>query len=73
MTVENPMANWVEASSYFPSMGIPLRSGRLFEDQEREELAAVVSETAVMRVWAGRNPIGKGSATMPCLAISGFA
>jgi putative ABC transport system permease protein len=54
------MANWVEASGgYFPSMGIPLRSGRLFEDQGEKELAAVVSETAVMRVWAGSNPIGK--------------
>lgn len=60
VTVESPMANWVEASGgYFPSMGIPLRSGRLFEDQGEKELAAVVSETAVMRVWAGSNPIGK--------------
>ena len=46
------------SSDYFRTLGIPLRSGRLFTPGE-QPLVAVISEKAAQRVWPGQNPIGK--------------
>jgi putative ABC transport system permease protein len=46
---------------YFRVMGIPLLSGRGFEDGDREDhaLVAIVSATAARRFWPGRNALGE--------------
>ena len=46
---------------YFPAMGIPLISGRLFDerDGERGREAAIVDEMFVRRYWPHENPLGK--------------
>ena len=47
------------SSGYFPTLGIPLRGGRVFADEGEQELVAVVSESAAKRIWRDENPIGK--------------
>jgi predicted permease len=46
---------------YFRTMGIPLREGRFFNDQDRENSAPVIiiSDSMARRFWPGENPIGK--------------
>jgi putative ABC transport system permease protein len=46
---------------YFRAMGIPLVSGRVFEDGDREgrPLVAVISAAAAQRFWRDRNPVGE--------------
>jgi predicted permease len=46
---------------YFPTMGIPLVSGREFTrtDDEKAALVAIVNETMAAQYWRGRNPIGE--------------
>lgn len=56
---ELPASVWMSANaSYFPTLGIALRAGRLFTEGERDHVA-VVSETAARRIWPGEYPIGK--------------
>ena len=56
---ELPACSWLSVSSgYIPTMGIPLRSGRVFGEREPDRVV-VVSETAARRIWRGENPIGK--------------
>ena len=45
---------------FFPTMGIPLRQGRLLEESDIREdpIAAVINETAARTFWPERNPIG---------------
>jgi predicted permease len=53
-------ATAIEVSSgYFSTLGIPLRSGRIFADEGEQELVAVVSESAAKRIWPNETPIGK--------------
>src|SRR5262249_13798057 len=46
---------------YFQTLGIPLRRGRLFteEDARSGQSPAVVSQATVDRFWPGGNPIGQ--------------
>ena len=46
---------------YFRAIGIPLRQGRFFSDQDRDKSVPVViiSEAMARRFWPGENPIGK--------------
>ena len=46
---------------YFRAIGIPLRQGRFFSDQDRDNSVPVViiSEAMARRFWPGENPIGK--------------
>ncbi len=46
---------------YFQAMGIPLRQGRFFNDQDREDRVPVIiiSESMARRFWPGENPVGK--------------
>jgi putative ABC transport system permease protein len=52
---------WFRAASigYFRSMGVPLRSGRLFADRDENQPVAVVNETLARRFWPGENAVGK--------------
>lgn len=44
-------------ASYFDTMRIPLRRGRMFRDGERN--AVVVSESLARKHWAGADPLGQ--------------
>jgi predicted permease len=46
---------------YFESMGIQLRSGRLFDDRDTDRSAGVVivDERLARRFWPGRDPVGR--------------
>jgi hypothetical protein len=46
------------SSEYLQAMGIPLREGRFFHEEEKEDVA-IVSESAARMLWPGQNPIGK--------------
>jgi macrolide transport system ATP-binding/permease protein len=59
---EQPIVEYNEVGpDYFPTMGIPLVSGREFTraDDEKAALVAVVNETMATQYWRGRNPIGE--------------
>jgi predicted permease len=59
---EQPMAQTRYISpDYFRTLGIPLRQGRFFTDQDRDNSVPVViiSEAMAHRFWPGENPIGK--------------
>jgi putative ABC transport system permease protein len=47
--------------SYFATMGMALKAGRLLTENDRAEgtLVAVLNETAARRYWPGEDPIGK--------------
>ena len=46
---------------YFRALGVPLRAGRYFTDQDNEKSARVtiINETMARRYWPEENPIGK--------------
>jgi putative ABC transport system permease protein len=56
-------------------MGIPLRSGRLFEDADREKRVAVISALAAAQLWPGQNPLNKrfkvGDPDGPFIEVTG--
>jgi predicted permease len=53
-------ASAIEVSAgYFQTLGIPLLEGRLFTDDSEKELVAVLSQSAVQKIWPGENAIGK--------------
>ena len=59
---EQPMAQTrYITSDYFRAIGIPLRQGRFFSDNDRDNSVPVViiSEAMARRFWPGENPIGK--------------
>jgi putative ABC transport system permease protein len=59
---ENPTLNLEPiAPNYFRTLGIPLRRGRAFTDQDREHAPAVaiVSEAAARRLWPAQDAVGK--------------
>jgi len=59
---EQPMAQTRYISpDYFRAIGISLRQGRFFSEQDRDNSVPVViiSEAMARRFWPGENPIGK--------------
>ena len=55
-------ADYVVASEgYFRALGIPLRSGRLFDDRDAFDAphAALISESLARAQWPGQDPIGR--------------
>jgi putative ABC transport system permease protein len=59
---ERPFAHIATASGgYFAAMGIPLLSGRTFQDRDAATAppVAIVSASLARRYWPGRNPIGQ--------------
>jgi putative ABC transport system permease protein len=51
----------VVTPGYFEAMGIPLKEGRLFEDQDREGAAAaiIVDERLARKFWPSSSPLGR--------------
>jgi macrolide transport system ATP-binding/permease protein len=59
---EQPIVEYNEVGpDYFPTIGIPLVSGREFNraDDEKSVLVAIVNESMAAKYWRGRNPIGE--------------
>ena len=53
------MANFQWASpGHFDAMGIPLRPGRTFRDDDDVEQPVVVSLSVAERLWPGLDPLG---------------
>ena len=51
----------VAGSEYFETLGIPLLSGRFFDERDKPDATAVVliNKTIADRVFAGRDPVGR--------------
>jgi predicted permease len=67
---------------YFEILGIPLISGRPFEDHDTDSFAVIVSKTMADQQWPGQNAIGKrlklgprvgGQPVRPWLTVVGVA
>jgi putative ABC transport system permease protein len=52
--------HYIATPDYFRTMGIPLRWGRLFGEQDRSgaDSVALINETLARRFWPGEDPIG---------------
>jgi putative ABC transport system permease protein len=50
----------IVSAGYFQGMGIPLKAGRAFTDQDTVDAppVCVINETMARRFWRGENPIG---------------
>ena len=49
----------VASARYFDTLGIPLRSGRVFNDLDHDEAAPVaILNQSMVRHWNGRDPVG---------------
>jgi len=60
---DQPSANHRAVSPhYFPALGIPLKRGRLFTDQDTDKspMVAVIDEAFAARHFANEDPIGRG-------------
>ena len=50
----------VASSGYFASLGVPLLSGRDFDDRDgKGKPVTIVNQTMARQVWPGENPIGR--------------
>jgi putative ABC transport system permease protein len=59
---DTPQAHWRAVSpDYLPTMRIPLRRGRYFNEQDHEKAAgvAIINETMSRRFWPDEDPLGK--------------
>jgi predicted permease len=59
---EQPTVEYNEVSpAYFPTLGIPIVSGREFTraDDENTPSVAIVNKTMAARYWPGRDPVGQ--------------
>jgi len=74
--MERPLADIRQVNpGFFRTMGIPLRSGRIFEEADRSRKVALVSAVTAGRLWPDQNPIGKrfrmGSDDSPLIEVAG--
>jgi predicted permease len=49
----------VATPSYFPTMRIPLRAGRLFDDHDGASPVVLIGETMARKFWPGEDPVGR--------------
>jgi predicted permease len=77
-SVRQGFSQYAVTPDYFKVMGVPLRSGRLFDERDREgsALVAILNETAATTFWPRGDAIGQcvqvGADTMPCTTIVGI-
>jgi predicted permease len=74
--MERPLADIRQVNpSFFRTMGIPLRSGRIFEEADRSRKVGLVSGVTAGQLWPGENPIGKrfrmGGDESPLIEVAG--
>ncbi len=74
--MQRPLADIRQVNpEYFRAMGIPLRSGRIFDEHDRGRPVALVSALTAARVWPGADPVGKrflsGRGTLGLIEITG--
>jgi putative ABC transport system permease protein len=68
-------------TTYFSTLGIPIRAGRAFTEEDREGSAAVaiVNQTLARRIWGTASPIGRCiyagmiGRDAPCLTVVGVS
>src|SRR5579864_1838671 len=75
--MERPLADIREVNpGYFRTMGIPLRSGRIFEEADRSRRVGLLSVVTAGRLWPGENPLGKrfrmGAEDSPLIEVAGI-
>jgi putative ABC transport system permease protein len=75
--MERPLADIRKVNpDYFKTMGIPLRSGRIFTEADRSREIALVSGLTAQHLWPGQRPIGKrfriGGDDSPLLEVVGI-
>jgi putative ABC transport system permease protein len=73
---DRPLADIRQVNpEYFRTLGIPLRSGRVFAEADRAYQVALVSALAAERLWPGQDPVGKrmqmGGDGTPLLQVVG--
>lgn len=79
-TGEEPEVEFRRASThYFQAMGIPLRDGRTFTEQDSTAAprVAVINEVAAKRFWPGEDPMGRhvrfsGDSNAPWFTVVGI-
>jgi putative ABC transport system permease protein len=74
--MERPLADIRQVNpGYFRTMGIPLLSGRIFEETDRNRKVGLLSVVTAGRLWPGENPIGKrfrmGAEDSPLIDVAG--
>jgi putative ABC transport system permease protein len=71
---EPPVEAAVVTSGYFKTMGIPLRSGRLFDagDRRATSRAALVNETFAKKFYPGENVLGKQFRMVGAVGVEGW-
>jgi putative ABC transport system permease protein len=74
--MERPLADIRQVNpNFFRTMGIPLRSGRIFEEADRNRKVGLLSVVTAGRLWPGENPIGKrfrmGAEDSPLIEVVG--
>ena len=74
--MERPLADIRQVNpGFFRTMGIPLRSGRIFEEADRNRKVGLVSSVTAGQLWPGENPIGKrfrmGGDDSPLIEVAG--
>ncbi|HEY2014910.1 MAG TPA: ABC transporter permease [Bryobacteraceae bacterium] len=58
--MEKPSANVRFVNpGYFPTLHIPMRDGRAFQETDRGRKVAIVSASLAQRLWPGQNAIGR--------------
>ena len=76
--LQRPVASLQLADGgYFRTLGVPVLSGRVFEDADRQgQPVAVVATSAAARLWPGQDAIGKrfrfGADTSPLVEVVGI-
>jgi putative ABC transport system permease protein len=54
------LTNYRDASSgYFHAAGIPLKSGRLYEERDGKARVVLISENLAQRLWPGKSAVGR--------------
>jgi predicted permease len=76
--LERPLTNLRAVNAdYFRTLGIPIRSGRVFDERDGPRPVAVMSAAAVDGLWPGQNAIGRrfrrGADDSPLIEVVGVA
>jgi predicted permease len=75
--MERPLADMRQVNpDYFETLGIPLRAGRFFSEQDRSRTVGLVSALTAERLWPGQNPVGRrfrlGGDQSPLIEVVGI-